>query len=911
MSVSRIHSRYLMRALALAMLALGLTAAPALAAPQLGVTLSNEPTTMPRSDMRQVYTARVSNSGSTATAGTVTVKVEMPGGSETFVVIGSGTGWSCLNQQPVGETHAFATCTRSDALASGTSYPLLTVFGRLGSDAPETGAGVATVSGGGSPVPPSVEAQYTLTPGLSFGILENSFKAEVRDKLGSPYTPAGGHPFTAFTTLGFNTYTDLGTTGNKINLPIDRIKDTIVDAPRGFVGSARALPELCPSIEMVILQSCPIKSMVGGTDIYAAGSIIPDHDPYPSQSDLATFAFPRLPIYALEPEFGAPAEFAFAISAVSVPYTFVTELRPEDGYAISFRTAPIIQTPAVYGANVTICDFGGKREGVVSFTIKFSGCKEPTEVGANPLPLITNPTRCAGPPPHTGLKIDSWQEPGFYREAGYDAEAVTECGAVPFEPESKLTPTSHQADSPTGLDVELTMPTEGLETNTGVSQASLDTVTVTLPKGMSVNPSLSSGLGACTQDEVKLNSDAEAQCPESSKVGTVEIETPLIREKLTGAVYVARQNDNPFNSLLGLYMVFSSARDGITIKVAGKLTPDPVTGQLTSVFTENPEAPFSKLVLHFTAGPRAALVNPPKCGSYAIHSEFSPWSAVDVNHPTPEEIVSQDSSYEVSSGPNGGPCPPGNLEPKLNAGLQNTQAGSKSPFVFSLSREDGTQRLAGIDLTLPQGLTAYLKGIPYCSDTALGSISSTEGTGEAQIANPSCPAASQIGTSTAGAGAGPNPFYVKTGKAYLAGPYKGAPLSIAIVTPAVAGPFDLGNVVVRTPLYVNRETAQVSAKSDPIPTILHGILLDVRDVRVNLDRQGFTAAPTNCEPKSIEAKVTGESGATANLSNRFQVGGCENLAFKPKLGFRLFGGTHRGSHPRLRATLTMPEGGAN
>jgi hypothetical protein len=357
-------------------------------------------------------------------------------------------------------------------------------------------------------------------------------------------------------------------------------------------------------------------------------------------------------------------------------------------------------------------------------------------------------------------------------------------------------------------------------------------------------------------------------------------------------------------------MVFSSAKDGITIKVAGKLVPDPVTGQLTSIFTENPEAPFSRLSLRFNSGPRAPLINPPQCGIYEIRSEFSPWSAVNPANPTPAEIVSQSSEFQVTEGPGGGPCPGGGLEPKLKAGLVDPTAAAKSPFALGLSRADGSGRFTGLELTMPKGLTAYLKGIPYCADSVLAGISSAEETGRPELANPACPAASQVGTVAAGAGSGPFPFYAP-GKAYLAGPYKGAPISIAVVTPAVAGPFDLGNVVIRNALYVDPETAQVTAKSDPIPTILHGILLDVRDVRVNLDRPSFTAAPTSCEPMSIDGLISGEAGTAARVSFPFQVGGCEALGFKPKLALRLFGGTKRGAYPRLKATLTARPGDAN
>jgi hypothetical protein len=718
---------------------------------------------------------------------------------------------------------------------------------------------------------------------------------------GVDYTKAGGHPGEAATSFGLRVHHTVDGPSNV--KPTGNIKDTVVDAPRGFVGNALASPHLCPSVEAVILKTCPTDSAVGGIELYSPLGSAPKFTPYP------VFPNYQTAIFSVEPEFGEPAQFAFAASPTLTPYTFVPELRADEGYAVTFRTAPIITVPVLYGANVNLCDFGA-RFTTPAGEQKFGGCKSPTDVDANPHPLITNPTRCSGPPPSTGLKIDSWQHPQEVKTFSFTAPQITECEDVEFTPEADLVPTNHQADSPTGLGVEIKVPIDGVLSDSGVSQANLDTATVTLPKGMSINPSTADGLEACSLAQIKLHSNAPDECPESSRVGAIEIDTPLIRKTLTGNIYVAQQNHNPFNSTLGLYMSFASARDGVRIKVAGKLVTDPVTGQLTSVFTENPEAPFSRLALHFNEGPRAPLINPPKCGTYAIHSEFSPWSAVNPANPTPAEIVSDDSTYEVTSGPNGSSCPSGTLDAKMDAGLRNATAGAKSPFEFTLSREDGSLRFTGVNVTTPKGLTAYLKGIPYCSDGALAGISEAEETGRTEIEHPSCPAASQVGTVTAGAGSGPYPFQTP-GKVYLAGPYKGAPVSLAVVTPAVAGPFDLGNVVIRNALYINPETTQVTTKSDPIPTILHGILLDIRQIRLSLDRPNFTAAPTNCEPSSVSAQVAGEGGSSASLSKRFQVGDCAALGFKPKLALKLFGGTHRGSHPRLVATLTARAGDAN
>ncbi len=840
-------------------------------------------------------------------SGQATVEVELPSGSETLPFEVLGNGWSCTSQLPSGASHAKVTCTREDMLAPGDSYPPIKVVTYLGADAPDLGIATATVSGGGSP-PASAEATFTRTEASGFGILPGSFEAGVFDEAGAPYTKAGGHPYRGFSTFGFNVHrgADEGIGGGAGVHPTDRVKDIVVDLPRGFQGNALATPQLCPTIEDVILATCPSQSSVGGIDVYAENASALNHSPYP-----ASPLFPDLPIYSVEPEFGQPAQFAFSVplGVSGVPYTFVPELRPEEGYAISFRTAPILTLPPLFGSSVDLCDFGAKLSGTGSATT-FKTCRKASEPGAYPNPLITNPTRCTGPPPSTALRVNSWEHPAEVKTYDFTNEAITDCDQVLFEPQSTLVPTSRQADSPTGLEVEITMPTDGLLDPNGVGQANLDTATVTFPKGMSINPAAADGLGACTPAQIQLKTNAEAQCPESSRIGEIEIETPIIRKTLTGSIYVAKQNDNPFNAALGIYLVFSSARDGVTIKVAGKLTPDPVTGQLVSTFTENVEAPFSRIAMKFNSGPRAPLINPPKCGSYAIHVEFSPWSAVNPANPTPDEIVSQDSRYKVTQGPGGGACPGGELAPALESGLSDPTAGIKSPFGLTLSREDGSARLTGLEVTTPKGLTAYLKGIPYCPDAVLAGISSAEETGRAELNNPACPAASQVGTVLAGAGGGPSPFQTP-GRVYLAGPYKGAPVSLAVVTPAVAGPFDLGNVVIRNALRVDPESAQVTAVSDPIPTILHGILLDLRQVRLALDRPNFTAAPTNCEPMTVGAKVNGEGGAVANLSNGFQVGGCKALGFKPKLSFRLFGGTQRGSHPRLRATLRARPGDAN
>jgi hypothetical protein len=855
-----------------------------------------DPAGVSRNDERVDYTAIVKNGGSDPTSGQVVLVVEAPAGQQTSILAATGSGWSCERLAPSGGLAARTNCTRSDPLAPGASYPAVQVATALGADAPDEATATATASCLCATQDGAAADVFPFAPTRPFGIASAEgglFKSDGQLPFGDPFTQAGGHPDNGVADYLFFTRRQLQAVNSSLPAgyrPTEYLRRLRADLPRGQVGNPLAVPELCSGVDVIgaffNLSHCPEESVVGAVSIA-----------------LAAEGVLHSPIYAIQPEFGTPAQFAFY--AAGNIYVLSAHLRADDHYAVSLELEPSPKINLVL-SEVTLCNFGTRISAG-----QVAGCKAPGDFDANPKPLFTNPTRCDPlEPPMINTLLDSWEHPGVFVEKAFTAAPIDGCGAVPFEPAATLAPTNHRADSPTGIDVEITMPTGGLESNDGIAQSNLDTAAVTFPKGMSINPASADGLEACSLDQIKLDSNAEDECPPSSKVGTVAITTPLLRNILTGSVYVAKQNDNPFHTTLGLYMVFSSARDGVTIKVAGRLVPDPNTGQLTTAFTENPEAPFSQLALHLNQGPRAPLINPPKCGTYAIHSEFSPWSAVDPANPSADEIVEEDSEFEIGEGPDGGPCPSGELEPKLNAGLTNPIAGAKSPFVLTLSRKDGSQRFTGLDIAAPKGLTAYLAGIPYCPDAVLAGISGAEEAGRAELASPSCPAASRVGTVLAGAGSGPFPFHTP-GQVYLAGPYKGAPVSLAVVTPAVAGPFDLGNVVIRNGLYVNPETAQVTAISDPIPTILHGILLDLRQVRIALDRPGFTAAPTSCEPQQVIARVSGEQGGQALAAAPFGVSGCESLGFGPKLSLRLSGGTKRGGHPKLQAILQPRPGDAN
>jgi hypothetical protein len=394
---------------------------------------------------------------------------------------------------------------------------------------------------------------------------------------------------------------------------------------------------------------------------------------------------------------------------------------------------------------------------------------------------------------------------------------------------------------------------------------------------------------------------AVPSCPQGASLGRVEVEVPAFDDPLKGTVYLASPHQNPFGSLLALYHVVEG--HGLVIKLAGKVQLDPATGRITSTFEENPQQSVSHLRLSLFSGSVAPLRTPATCGRYSTTSTMTPWSAPESGPPaTPKD------EYEISQGPGGKACgAPANI-PSFEAGSTAPLAGQYKPFVVNLRREDGTQQFSSISVSPPPGLVAKLAGTETCSEAALAAAVSKSGT--AEKVSPSCPAASAVGTVQAAAGAGPTP-YNAPGTVYLTGPYKGAPLSLAIVTPATAGPFDLGTIVVRTALYLDSKTAQVKAVSDPIPTILRGIPLDVRSVSIRLDRPNFTLNPTSCDPMKVEGSVLSTLGSSASLESRFQLAECGRLKFKPSLALSLKGGTKRGQYPALRAVLKNRSGDAN
>jgi hypothetical protein len=686
--------------------------------------------------------------------------------------------------------------------------------------------------------------------------------------------------------------------------PQGTLSAVIVDLPQGLLGNPIAVPRCKRADFEGTLPHCPANTQIGF-----------GHVP------LAQLGTAEVPIYNLVPPLGVPASIGLSIDNVNSFQD--ASLRSGSDYGVSVSDITVPTALLIQGVEETIWGVPadeGHRPNRICPGEPYPGIGGPTcPAEAQPAPFLSLPTSCAGPLVTT-VHVESLENPGVLVSEsapslgpGGVPAGLSGCRKLPFAPTLTARPETTAADSPTGLDVGLHIPqSKGPE---GLATANLKDTVVTLPAGMVVNPSSADGLGACPlagPQGINLPGSPEptareaAKCPPSSKLGTVEVKTPVLDHPVTGSVYLARQGENPFNSLLALYIAVEDPLTGVVVKLAGKVEPDPQSGQLRATFPNNPQLPFDDLNVLFSGGPRASLTTPPTCGSYRTTAVLTPWSAPEGASAFPGD------SFQIATGAAGGPCAgsEGQLphRPNFEAGTTSQLAGSYSPFVFKLARENGSQRIAAIDTTLPKGLTGKLAGIPYCSEAQIAAASARSGLGQgaAERAAPSCPLASEVGLVNVGAGSG-TPFYVQ-GHAYLAGPYKGAPLSLVIITPAVAGPFDLGAVVVRTALYVDQSSAQIHAVSDPLPAIIAGIPLDVRTIALNMNRPDFTLNPTNCDPMAVLGAATSTLGQIASLQSRFQVAACGALGFKPQLALSLKGGTRRTNHPKLKAVLTYPKG---
>ena len=863
-----------------------------------------------------IYFLRATNIGGAPTTGTYTISATLPAGvtplagtqakggkSESNL---EGTELSC---QTVGQT---VSCSGDEPINPSEGIARAWIPVAVDPSPPASVVAEASIEGGGAGQSVSTATEIALDGSdAPFDFLKGNdgLSAFATAADGAIATQAGSHPYQLTVGTGFPRVT----TASRLFTSGSGVKDISVDLPHGVVVNPEATPVLCTEAQLADNSvGCPIASQVGAmTVLVVKGSIqIWDH----------------APIYNMVPSQGKPAVLALKVIGDVVVH-LEGRVRSDGDYGLSADVNDIVaklslaDSGATLWGNPTDASHDTQRGSCLKFGTGADTC--PTE--RLDTAFLTMPSECNGEPTTTRAKTDSWEKIGDFRETSFESATVdgtpvsiSGCNQLEFEPTIEAQPTTSLADSPTGLNFNLHQP-QSLDYE-GLSNAHLKDTTVKLPEGMAVNPSSADGLGACSTSEVGLTTGigqkpirftAEpANCPNASKLGSVQVKTPLLADPLPGAVYLAEPYQNPFGSLLAIYLTVHDEERGVVAKLAGKVTPDPQTGQLTARFEENPQLPLEDVDVSFFGGPRASLRTPPTCATYTTVADLTPWSAPEGEDAHPED------SFAIQANPGGGSCPTseGNAPhvPSFSAGTIDPVAGAYSPFVLKVSRADATQELSAIEATLPPGLSAKLAGTSYCPESAIAQAKQREqpNQGSLELSNPSCPSASQVGTVDVAAGAGITPLHV-SGKAYLAGPYKGAPLSLAVITPAVAGPFDLGAVVVRTALQVDSKTAQVKATSDPLPTIIEGIPLDVRSITVDASKPQFSLNPTSCDPMEVGGSATSALNQTAPLKSPFQVGGCKALPFKPKIQIKLKGKTNRGAHPALTATATFTQGHAN
>lgn len=814
------------------------------------------------------------------------------------VLAGPATGgWDCGGLVPGAQTFScelasgtigpagFRTFTVEATVAGGAGGMLTSSFAIAGGAASRPGASAVDPTRIAAEPPP-------------FGV--DAFDGEVLDAAGAPFTQAGGHPDAARVSLDFNTVTDPAPLKGAL-WPVEPVKDVFADLPPGLVGDPTGTeqctaPQLASEGIQAIVE-CPSASQVGTALVRLNGLG-------------ARTVYGPLPVFNMVPPPDVPARFGFNVAGTVV--VLDAELRSATDYGLSVRVRNVSQGLAVAG--VTIELWGVPADPVHDPERACPGERAPWEggrfcsVGGGRRAFLRNPTSCTAP--GVGLpvtvRIDSWRRPGAWVESSFVShlppgypfapgdwgppQGPTGCAAVPFDPGLAVAPGSPAAGAPSGFAFELTLPQSDVPASTG--QSDVRRAVVRLPVGVRVNPSAAQGLEGCTPAQVGLDSVADPACPDGSRVGSLTIETPLLDSALDGSVYLAAPRVNHFGSLLAVYLV--ARGPGLIVKLAGRVESDPLSGRVTAIFEELPQLPFSKVRIAFDDGPRAPLSNPPLCGRYEAQAELTGWSGA---------VAVASAAFALGADASGAPCPAAvaarPFQPGFTAGVEDPTAGGSSPFHLRITREDADEELGGVTARLPHGLLGRIADVVLCA--------------EGDAAAGTCPSGSQVGTVVAGAGAGPLPFYLSGGRVYVTGPYRGAPFGLSIVVPAVAGPFDLGTVVVRAAIHVHRRTAGLRVVTDPLPTILEGIPLQLRDVRVAVDRPGFMVSPTSCRAgMRVRGVLTAVSRRVVGLDAPFQVRDCGELPFRPRL--RLLAGargrTRRGVSTPLTAVLTQRPGEA-
>src|SRR5215213_142574 len=812
----------------------------------------------------------VLNVGDEPFTGNMTIRYTFPAGlSVTDPIADSAPGATCA---PSGQINECVIDVTGHPFGHTLNYQTLSV---VDPSATGTLAGAIEVSGGGAGNSVTVPLSFSTDPIGPFDI--NSLDVDIADNPSLDPAQAGMNPPSIATGVELLSQAQSNFDFPSITVvsPPESFRDVVVHVPAGFVGYPTATAQRCtgaqlqePAVGGAQVPNCPRDSQIGlalvnGKDV--------------------------VPIYNLVPPLGTPAEFGFYYQGLIV--NLEAKVRPSD-YGIDIVTSKAPSAAPIPKFEVTLWGVPTDRshdniradctEGLYGATGSLCPSTAPRE------PFLRMPTSCLGPLPWS-VDINSYQHPETFRHAETTTLAPSNCDLNPFNPTLTLVPSTLAPHASSGVDTVVAMP-QVFGPN-GIAPADIRRVSVALPEGMTINPSGADGLKACADSDLKLRQEGAATCDPASKIGTVTVRSPLLDHPIGGSVFLRTQNsDNPLSGeLFRIAIELRSDDDGVDIKLPGSIIANPVrgesrSGQLTTVFDNLPQLPFDSMTLHFKTGPRAPLASPSTCGVKSTQVDFLSWGGRPF----------QSTSSFVTGG-----CKPPQFEPRWRAGIENPVAGSSSPFRVALSRTDDDQEFGSLTVNTPKGLLARVKDAQQCSNDA------------ANAGN--CPAGSLIGHATVGAGVGTNPFFVTNGRVYLTTSYRGAPYGLAVVVDAVAGPFNLGTVVVRQAIHVDQRTAQLSVVSDPFPTIQKGVVLHVRSVRVAVDKPHFMVAPTNCSKQQVGGVATSVDGMVKALTSRFQVSNCKNLKFAPRLSLSVGGRRHtrRGNSTPFKAVLTQTPGQSN
>ncbi len=836
---------------------------------------------------------------------------------------------------PVGSEPQTVSCTDEHSIAPYGEIEVRIAVKALPGAQDEAQVNHASVGGGGASTVRIARPLRVSSEPIPFGLEEWNLLPE--EEGGGLDTQAGSHPFQVTGSFVLRQGPEL----NPLTDPVldvypaaGNAKDIVTKLPPGLVGNptpiARcALGQFLASVNNV--NECAADTAVG---VAAVTLNIP-------ALSMTTF---QVPIFNLEPYAGEPARFGFYIPEAKVPVILDTSVLTGEKYAITVGSTNITQTSALLSVRTT---FWGDPASPAHDESRGWGCLYESKGSqdappctkpevTNPPAFLTLPTNCEEQL-QASTTLDAWNRAGEEKAVPTTDAMLTldGCNRVPFSPSIEAEPTTTFTASPSGLNFNLNFKNEGLTSTEGDAQSTLRETTVVLPEGLTIDPSAGIGLQGCSEAQygeeltffeeqqhgerplgVRSSEEREAGegCPNEAKLGTVTIETPLLTQKIEGDVFIAQPYANQFGSLVALYILAHNPETGVLVRLAGKVTPNPVTGQLTTTFGENPQLPFDHFNFHFREGAQAPLITPATCGSFKTEALLAPWSA-------PTEILPAGSSFTLNGNCPAGGAPP--FKPGITAGMLNNNAGAFSELYVDLSRTDSEQEISRFSTVMPEGMSGAIANVAQCPEADIQAA--REKTGEAEEQHPSCPSDSQIGKTEVGTGVGQVLAYVP-GKVYFAGPFNGhgpctpgesgcAPFSIVSVTSAKVGPFDLGTVVLRFGLNINPTTAQVSVEpsnSEPIPTIIKGIVTHVRDIKVYIDREHFTFNPTSCNKTGLSSTVTAPElngkQASATVESSFQAVNCAALKFEPKVTASVSGRVSKTAGTSFKLNVGKPDG---